>query len=67
MGKEYKLPIDSYTRLLEAERTLNDLHVEFDKMEQCGIECQQMRGAVQVQLEQIGQLKMHYGPKKVGQ
>lgn len=65
MSKEIKLSMEQYTKLLEAERNLNSVHTEFDKMEDCGIDCQQMRGAVQMQLQQIEALKMHYGPKRV--
>lgn len=57
-----RLPIELYHKLLTAERQLTDIVPEIAKAEECGIDCQAYRSALQVQLETIANLKKNYTP-----
>lgn len=57
-----KLSLEAYQGLLTAERNLTDLIPEFDKAEDCGIECQYLRDATKDYLERIAKMKLHYKP-----
>jgi hypothetical protein len=57
------LSVESYNSLLEAERRINGLHSEFDKMTECGIECQYLRDASRDMLERMAKMKQHYKPR----
>lgn len=57
-----KLSTESYAGLLTAERALTDMLPEFDKAEECGIDCQIFRQATADYLERIGKMKLHYAP-----
>lgn len=58
----FKLPPELYAKLLEEERRLLDFVPEFNKAEECGIECAQDRAKHAGYLELIGMLKQNYGP-----
>ena len=55
-----KLPADQVAELRRSERTLMDILPEFDKMEQCGIECQELRAARDEAAERIGKLLQYF-------
>jgi coproporphyrinogen III oxidase-like Fe-S oxidoreductase len=57
-----RLQPESYRELLQAERALHDYLPEFDKAEECGIECQYLREAAKEMLERIAKFKQHYKP-----
>jgi hypothetical protein len=50
------------TKLLEAERELANMLLEFDKAEECGIDCQQLRANTAVARQRIESLRKHYTP-----
>lgn len=59
------LPVDMYTDLVSAERKLAELDAEYDRAEECGVDCQQLR-SVRVMLQQrIEALRRNYGPAGV--
>lgn len=57
-----KLSPESYANLLSAERALHDYLPEFDKAEECGIECNYLRDSAQQMLQRIAKMKEHYRP-----
>jgi len=61
VANDYKLPKDQIVQLRNAERTLNDVLPEFDKMEQCGIECGELRIARDEAANRIAKLLQHFG------
>jgi hypothetical protein len=60
MPLDYKLPTENVAELRRSERTLNDLIPFFDKSEQCGIECQELRVARDEAAERIAKLLQHF-------
>jgi hypothetical protein len=54
---------EDYNDLLKAERALHDYLPEFDKAEECGIECQYLRESAKDMLERIAKFKLYYKPK----
>ena len=61
MGK-IKLTKERYQQLLKAERELLDLLPEYDKLEECGVDCTSLRQVNADRLPQIAALKKHYAP-----
>lgn len=53
---------ERYQELLVAERTYTDLLPEFDKLEQCGENCDTEKALIKSRLEQMAQLKLHFKP-----
>lgn len=51
-----------YQEMLLAERDLTDSLREADKAEECGIDCQQHREKIRIQLETISKLKQNFAP-----
>lgn len=54
---------ETYQDLLTAERALHDYLPEFDKAEECGIECQYLRDATRDMLDRIEKFKKNYKPR----
>lgn len=61
MAKQIKLEKASIAQLREAQRELHDLLPEFDKMESCGIDCQEFRAVAADAQQQVEQMLKHYG------
>lgn len=57
-----KLSPESFNNLLQAERNLHDMLPEFDKAEECGIECQYLREGARDILERMAKMKQYYKP-----
>jgi len=55
--------IQETRQALEKIRTLDNLLPEFDKAEQCGIDCQQLREAVVGTRNSLLNIVKHYMPK----
>lgn len=62
MGK-IKLSRERYDELIAAERKLNDLLPEYDKLEECGVDCTAFRQINAERLPQIAAIKKNYGPR----
>jgi hypothetical protein len=62
-----KLSDEQYRDLLVQERNLTNLTTEFDKFEQCGGECQQLRAIASEQLTMIQRMIKTYGPQNVNE
>lgn len=60
--KVVKLSKETYQELLSAERNLTGMLPEFDKAEECGIECQYMRESTKDMLDRIAKMKLYYKP-----
>lgn len=58
-----QLSPESYQELLATERALHDYLPEFDKADECGVECQYLRQAATDMLERIAKFKLHYKPR----
>lgn len=58
-----RLTREQVQSLAEAEHQISVVMGEFDKAEQCGIDCQQLRGLVREKLQEIAAIKEHYGPR----
>jgi hypothetical protein len=56
------LPVDMYTDLISAERKLSELDSEYDKAEECGVDCQQLRTVRQMLQDRIEALRRNYAP-----
>jgi hypothetical protein len=54
---------DSYSKLLQAERGLTDIVAELDNAEKCGIDCQNYRSSLKMQLATIANMKAFYTPE----
>lgn len=44
--EKIKLPLENVGKLKEHQRTLHDLTVEFDRLEECGEDCSHYRAAI---------------------
>jgi hypothetical protein len=64
---EISLSNARYVELLEAERRLSEITKEYDKAEECGINCSPLRQIKDVYTEQITAIKKNYAPSKVRQ
>lgn len=62
-----KLTEQEYADLLTNERNLSAILTEFDKAEQCGLECSQLRAIAQQQLDLAQRLKKHYSPHQIAE
>lgn len=51
-----------YSQLLDAERALTDMTSQLPIAEKCGIDCQNYRSKLKIQLEIIANLKAGYAP-----
>lgn len=60
---DVRLSREAYQELLNAERRLHDMLPEYDKAEECGIECQYLREGTADILARIAKMKTHYQPK----
>lgn len=58
-----KLSKQQLADLATAERTLSAKLTDIDKLEQCGIDCQQLRSAVQGVMVDITNLRTHFGAR----
>jgi len=56
----FKLPQDQIVELKKSERILMDILPELDKMEQCGIECTELKLVRDEAAERIGKLIQHF-------
>ena len=57
-----KLRPESYEELLQVERAIHDYLPEFDKAEECGVECGYLRDSARQMLERIAKFKKNYSP-----
>lgn len=57
-----RLSQERYAELIEAERQLALLHSEFDKAEECGIDCQQLRATQAEAIQRIQSMRKNYAP-----
>jgi uncharacterized protein involved in exopolysaccharide biosynthesis len=64
MASEVMLSAERIAQLSEAERLLALVDIEYDKAEECGIPCQQLREIRQNYGRQIQALKANYTPFK---
>jgi len=62
---EITLSLERYMTLLEKEKHLSELDREYDKAEECGIDCQELRSVRGMLGEQMSALKKNYAPKGV--
>jgi hypothetical protein len=62
MASKLRLSHERYNELLAAERVYTDLLPEFDKLDQCGEDCQMERELTSQKLAQISKLKQFYAP-----
>lgn len=53
---------ERYSELLEAERLLHDVLPDLDKLEECGVDCQQARAAYQESMGKITAIKARFAP-----
>lgn len=63
MADTYKLPVENYKALLNAERQLHDALDDLDKAEECGIDCNDLRELRTQALQRIENIKKNYAPK----
>lgn len=54
---------EEYQNILTAERNLSMIFTEFDKLESCGVLCDQLRSHAQQQLDVIQKIKAAYRPE----
>lgn len=59
---DIKLSTDLYMGLLDAERKLAELPAIYDKAEECGVDCQQLREVRELFLQRSEALRRHFGP-----
>jgi hypothetical protein len=57
-----KLDSKSYANLLDAERKLLSNLPEFDRLDECGSDCSELRAMTQTWLGQIAKMKEYYSP-----
>ena len=58
---KYSLPPDKLEELRTAQRALNEVLPEFDKAEECGVQCQEMRTLRDQAADRISKLLKNYG------
>lgn len=58
-----KLTDEQVGNLLKHQRDMNDLQLELDKAEFCGVDCTALRGATAEASERISRLLANYGPE----
>lgn len=56
---------EEHQNLLAAERKLNDVLPDIDGLEECGVDCQQLRAYRQQRMDQIAALKKNFAPSKL--
>jgi len=64
MAKEIALTPDLYMSLSESEKKLSELDSLYDKAEECGVDCQQMREIRQILAQRSMKLRQHFAPSK---
>lgn len=57
---QVKLPPKEIAALKEAQRTLSDQFAEYDKAEECGLDCQEFRRLAQQKIDEISALLKNY-------
>lgn len=57
-----KMSPSTHQKLLDAERELTMLQPEFDKAQECGVECQALRESSTNMLQRISKIKQYYAP-----
>lgn len=62
MAGEIYLPEEQYRNLINAEQQALNLLSQYDKMTECGIDCQQLRAGNQQTLQIIANLKKNFPP-----
>lgn len=55
------LPPEHIAEVQRSQRELTELLAEFDKAEECGADCQQLRAGALEALEQASNIIKHYG------
>lgn len=59
-----KLDPERYQQLLDAERQLMDILSDYDKAEQCGIDCTEIKALNAEARRRIAKTKEHFGPEQ---
>lgn len=62
MEKPITLNREDYNKLVQAERDLNALLAEFDKLEECGTDCQAYRELHKEYTDRIAAMRKNYSP-----
>lgn len=57
-----KLTTGQLNNLLQAEHALSTVLTDYDKAEQCGADCQEVRLLVQEAIQRSQQIRRHFGP-----
>lgn len=57
-----ELTTDLYMGLMSAERTLSELPAIYDKAEECGIDCQNLREVRDLFIQRSEALRRNFGP-----
>lgn len=64
MATDIRLSAEEYARLIEAERALLDAVNDFNKAEDCGIDCSIFRQLNFDAVNRIQKIKQHYAPRE---
>lgn len=59
----FQLPSEHVAKLKQVQRDLHDILGEFDKADECGIDCQEFRRMHGEAVAAAGNILKHYGPK----
>lgn len=62
MSKGIKLSKERYAQLLQSERNLTGVADDLNKLEQCGVDCTEMKQLVADQLEKSAKVRQLFGP-----
>lgn len=64
--KPFSLPPETIAELQQNQRDLSGILNEFDKAEECGVDCQLMRQLHSQASDRIGKILNNYGPNPIG-
>lgn len=62
MAADIRLTPDLYMSLIESERKLSELDSLYDKAEECGVDCQQLREVRRMLAERSMALRKNFAP-----
>lgn len=60
---EIRLERETYANMLQAERNMQSYSPLFDKLEECGLDCQLFRQMQQETLARSAAIKKHFAPR----
>jgi predicted RNA-binding protein with PIN domain len=63
--KPYTLPREKATELAKHRQNLIDALAEYDKLEECGVDCQRDRAEFENEIERIDKVLGGFGPAPV--